>query len=110
MPLYEIQPSVIGDVMQFMNIVKFQVKPECVADFIAAMQNQPKWDGNIEMRVVQTGDNHFCGCGLWESKDVMLASMDSMVAWLDTIRPMLEVISEELGLTDPASGPVIITR
>ena len=34
--------------------------------------------------------------------------MDGMVAWLDTIRPMLEVISEELGVTDPASGPVII--
>ena len=78
--------------MQFMNIVKFQVKPECVTDFLDAMRNQPKWEGNIEMRVVQTGENKFCGCGLWESKEIMLASMDGMVAWLDTVRPMMEVI------------------
>ena len=96
--------------MQFMNIVKFQVKPERVADFLDAMRNQPQWDGNIEMRVVQTGEHKFCGCGLWESKEIMLASMDGMVAWLDTVRPMLEVISEELGVTDPSSGPVIIQK
>ena len=94
--------------MQFMNIVKFQVKPECVTDFLDAMRNQPKWEGNIEMRVVQIGENKFCGCGLWESKEIMLASMEGMVAWLDMVRPMLEVISDELGVTDPASGPVII--
>ena len=96
--------------MQFMNIVKFQVKPAYIEDFIDAMKNQPKWEGNIEMRLVQTGDNTFCGCGLWESKEIMFASMDGMVAWLDTVRPMLEVISEELGVTDPASGPVIINN
>jgi len=96
--------------MQYMNIVKFQVKPECVTDFVSAMRNQPEWKGNIEMRVVQTDENKFCGCGLWESKEVMMASMDSMVAWLDSIRPFLEVISDEIGVTDPASGPVIITK
>ena len=96
--------------MQYMNVVKFQVKPDQVKDFVAMMKNQPDWEGNIEMRVVQTGDNTFCGCGLWESKEVMHASMDGMVAWLDMVRPMLEVISPELGVTDPASGPVIISK
>lgn len=96
--------------MQFMNIVKFQVKPESVSEFLDAMRNQPDWEGNIEMRVVQTGENTFCGCGLWESKEIMLASMEGMVAWLNTVRPMLEVISETLGVTDPASGPVIIQK
>ena len=96
--------------MPFMNIVKFQVKPESVADFIIAMNNQPKWEGNIEMRLVQTGENTFCGCGLWTSKEIMMASMDGMVAWLDSVRPMLEVISEELGVTDPVSGPVVVSK
>ena len=95
--------------MQYMNIVKFKVQSDKVQDFIEAMRNQPKWDGNLEMRVVQTGDYTFCGCGLWTSKEAMFASMDSMVAWLDTIRPMLDIISPELGVTDPASGPVIIS-
>ena len=96
--------------MQHMNIVKFQVKPEQIEDFLTAMRTQPQWPGNIEMRVVQTGENKFIGCGLWESKEIMFESMEGMIAWLDTVRPMLEIISPELGVTDPASGPVIIQK
>ena len=31
-----------------------------------------------------------------------------MIAYLDTIRDLLEEISPELGVTDPVSGPVVI--
>jgi hypothetical protein len=31
-----------------------------------------------------------------------------MIAYLDTVRDLLEEITPELGVTDPASGPVII--
>jgi hypothetical protein len=31
-----------------------------------------------------------------------------MIAYLDTIRDMLEEISPELGVTDPVSGPIIL--
>ena len=31
-----------------------------------------------------------------------------MIAGLDTVRPMLEEISPELGVTDPVAGPVIL--
>ena len=33
---------------------------------------------------------------------------DKMIAGLDTVRPLLEEISPELGITDPVSGPVIM--
>ena len=31
-----------------------------------------------------------------------------MIAYLDTIRDILEELSSELGVTDPVSGPVIV--
>ena len=33
---------------------------------------------------------------------------DKMIAGLDTVRPLLEEISPELGVTDPVSGSVIM--
>ena len=33
---------------------------------------------------------------------------DKMIAGLDTVRPLLEEISPELGVTDPMSGSVIM--
>tara|TARA_Y100000996_G_scaffold302326_1_gene239741 strand:+ start:391 stop:684 length:294 start_codon:yes stop_codon:yes gene_type:complete len=93
--------------MKYMNIVRFKVKKDCVNDYIEALNTQPSWNGNIEGRTVQTGENTFCGYGLWESKEAMDAEMESMIGWLDTVRDMLEEISPELGVTDPVSGPVI---
>ena len=36
-------------------------------------------------------------------------AMDDMISFLDTIRHMLITISEELGVTDPASGVTATT-
>ena len=96
--------------MKHMNIVRFKVKPEHINDYIEALQKQPVWNGNIEGRTIQTGENTFCAYGLWESKEAMDAEMNSMISWLDTIREMLDEISPDLGLTDPVSGPVIWER
>jgi len=93
--------------MKYMNVVKFSVKPAHTSAFREALDSQPTWAGHIQGQTIQTGENTFCGCGLWESKDAMYAAMDSMVAWLDTVRHMLEEISPELGVTDAVSGPVI---
>ena len=70
--------------MKYMNIVRFKVKKDCVNDYIEALNTQPSWNGNIEGRTVQTGENTFCGYGLWESKEAMDAEMESMIDRLDT--------------------------
>ena len=93
--------------MKYMNIVRFSVKPEHIADYKKALETQPAWDGQIETRTIQSGEHSFCGYGLWESKEAMMGQMDSMVSWLDSVRHMLEEISPELGVTDPILGPVI---
>ena len=93
--------------MKHMNIVRFKVKPECIEDYLRALADQPMWEGQIETRTIRYGENGFCGYGLWESKEAMMNQMQNMVSWLDTIRPLLEEISPELGVTDPISGAVI---
>ena len=93
--------------MKHMNIVKFVVKPEFVDEYLSSMQDMNLFNGQISNRLVQTGDRHFCGTGLWESKAAMDAEMANMVAYLNTIRHMLEEISPELGVTDATSGSVI---
>ena len=96
--------------MKHMNVVRLKVKPEHIDDYIQALKNQPAWEGRIETRTIRYGDNWFCGYGLWESREAMMAQMQPMVSWLDTVRPMLEEISPELGVTDPVSGGVIYER
>ena len=96
--------------MKYMNVVKFRVKPGQVEAFMAAVQEQPDWKGHIEGRTIQTGENAYCAYGLWESKDAMDAAMGSMVQWLDSVRPLLEQISPELGVTDACSGPVVLEK
>jgi hypothetical protein len=93
--------------MQYMNIVRMRVKSDRIDDYIQALKTQPSWEGQLETRTIRFGDNGFCGYGLWESQEAMMAQMDNMVSWLDTVRPMLEELSAELGVTDAISGPVV---
>ena len=41
-------------------------------------------------------------------EDSLAKARQQMIAYLDTVRDLLEEITPELGVTDPASGPVII--
>ena len=94
--------------MPHMNIVKFHVKPELENDFFDAFQNESLHVGQVSGQLVQIAENKFCSIGLWESQSAMDEAMDDMISFLDTIRHMLITISEDLGVTDPASGPVLI--
>ena len=47
-------------------------------------------------------------CSEWKDADSITKARDKMIAGLDTVRPLLEEISPELGVTDPVSGSVIM--
>jgi hypothetical protein len=49
-----------------------------------------------------------CIIGEWKDEQSIAKARDKMIAGLDTVRPMLEEISPELGVTDAVSGPVIL--
>ena len=63
--------------------------------------------GLISMKLIQT-PNNMCTIGEWKDDQSIATAREKMIAGLDTVRPMLEEISPELGVTDPVSGPVIM--
>ena len=93
--------------------MRFLVKEGCVAEF-TRMHNSP--DGinqkgiGIKQYMTQTGERTFTWIGLFESEDQIAELRSHLVGELDKIRDLLEEISPDLGLTDPASGPVIWTN
>ena len=74
-------------------------------DFFASMKAT---EGLISMKQIQTGSNNMCIVGEWKDTDSIAKARDKMIAGLDTVRPLLEEISPELGVTDPLSGSVIM--
>ena len=91
----------------FANSVRFSVKPGAAEQFMTTFNAMNKWPGLESHKLVQTGENSFLSFGEWESEDALAASRPAMIAFLDTFRDMLEEISPDLGVTDPASGPIV---
>jgi len=92
---------------KFVNIVKVKVKEVYKEDYLKKIKEMPKFKGLNSSKVIEIGPNNFCMIGEWESESHLVKARPQMIKFLDTIRPLLEEISPELGVTDPASGPVI---
>jgi len=60
--------------------------------------------------VRKTGEQNYCGVGLWESENAVVEARPAMIASLGTVRHMLDEISPEMGVTDAVSGPVVVER
>ena len=95
---------------KFSNVVRFKVKSEYVDDFLKVFSDLPSYKGLLSQILIKTGEQNYCGVGLWESEDAMVEAMPKMISFLDTMRHMLEEISPELGVTDAVSGSVVVER
>ena len=97
---------------KFMNVVRSKVKEGMKDEYMKKLQdffnNMKGTDGLISMKQIQTGPNNMCIIGEWEDADSIAKARDKMIAGVDTVRPLLEEISPELGVTDPISGSVIM--
>ena len=80
-----------------MNVVRSKVK-----------EGMKGTDGLISMKQIQTGPNNMCIVGEQKDVDSIAKARDKMIAGLDAVRPLLEEISPEQGVTDPISGSVIM--
>ena len=90
---------------KFSNCVRFIVQAGKSDDFVAVYeQNKLEAPGLERNFIIQTGDREFVGVGIWESKESLVAGRPTLIAFLDLLRPLLEEISPELGVTDPRSG------
>ena len=97
---------------KFMNVVRSKVKEgmkdECMKKLKDFFNNMKGTNGLISMKLIQTGPSTMCTVGEWKDADSIAKARDKMIAGLDTVRPLLEEISPELGVTDPVSGSVIM--
>ena len=92
---------------KYSNVVKCIVKDGNQDVLIEKFNNIPKWEGMRRTILIQTGDKTFCSVGIWEDEASLVKNRDNMIAFLDTLRPMLEEISPEIGVTDPVSGTIV---
>ena len=96
--------------MTAFNAVRFKVKPGRNQDFLDAHESVERdWPGLRHVNIIQTGDQNFCIIGEWDDMDAMAAARPRMIATLDGFRDMLEDQGGELGVTDPVSGPVVLS-
>lgn len=94
--------------MAAFNIVRFRVKPGFEQQFIDKHRAvRPEFKGFLGGNLVRTGDQAFCIVGEWRNMNSLVTARPQMIAILDELRPMLEDLGGELGLTDPVSGEVV---
>jgi hypothetical protein len=95
--------------MTAFNAVRFRVKPGRDQDFLDAHQRVPRdWPGLRHANLIKTGEHAYCIIAEWDDMDALAAGRPSMISTLDTFRDTLEDLGGGLGLTDPASGPVVL--
>jgi hypothetical protein len=99
----------MGAFMTAFNIVRFRVKSGREQEFIDAHKKLPTdMRGLRRAALVKTGDRAFCFVGEWENFDDIVAARAQMGVILDSFRTMLEDLGTGLGMTDPASGDVVV--
>ena len=95
---------------KFSNVVRFKVKPAYVDDFLKHFSDLPSYEVKLSQILIKTGEQNYCGVGLWESENAVVEARPAMIASLGTVRHMLDEISSEMGVTDAVSGPVVVER
>jgi quinol monooxygenase YgiN len=95
--------------MTAFNSVRFKIKPGRNQDFLDAHEKIDRdWPGLRHVNIIETGEQTYCIIGEWDDMSSLAAARSHMIATLDTFRDTLEE-QGETGVTDPVSGPVVLT-
>ena len=95
--------------MTAFNVVKFRVKPGRDEEFLDAHRRmKAAWPGLRRATIIKTGERGYCIMAEWDDMDSIVAARPHMIATLDSFRDTLEDLGHGLGVTDPASGPVVL--
>ena len=90
----------------FMNIVRFKLRTDCVDKYFEAI-NKTNFEGMTQRFIAKTGSYDYCFVGIWESAEAIAAQRPAMISHLDEVRGFMEELSPELGVTDPVSGNIV---
>lgn len=96
--------------MTAFNAVRFQVKPGREQEFLDAhKKGEAAWPGLKHANIIKTGERTFCIIAEWTDLAALANARPNMIATLDSFRDTLEDLGNGLGVTDPVSGPVVLT-
>jgi hypothetical protein len=93
-------------------MAKFITLGVYTAKGLAGFINNPETDRKAATSAlfVETARSQFHMIGIWKSKSHMIKARPKMIEFLNTLRHTLKKLSPRLGVTDPASGSVIIKK
>ena len=96
--------------MSAFNAIRFRVKPGHEQDFLDAHKNVgQEWPGLKHANIIRTGEQSYCIIAEWDSVEALANARPNMIATLNSFRDTLEELGGGLGITDPASGPVVMS-
>ena len=96
--------------MTAFNAVRFKVKPGREQEFVDAHRRiEADWPGLRHANIIDAGDGGYCIIAEWDDMDSLIAARANMIATLDTFRDVLEDVGGGRGVTDPVSGPVVLS-
>jgi hypothetical protein len=85
------------------------VKPGRDQEFLDAHKKvQANWRGLLHANMIKTGEGTYCIIAEWSDMQALANARTQMIATLDSFRDTLEDLGGGLGVTDPASGPVVV--
>jgi len=91
------------------SAVRFVVQQD-MGDAFKEVAKKTQNEGMLDSYFIETGERTFMWVGVFESEQHLIDSRPAMTANLDMVRHLLEEITPELGVTDPASGQVFHAR
>ena len=95
---------------RYISTVRFLVKEGSGDEFVARHVSNFHIPEVTISYIVKTGERTFAFVAIFESEKHLIDARPKMIESLNSVRDLLEEISPELGVTDPASGPVVFER
>jgi hypothetical protein len=95
--------------MTAFNTVRFRIKPGREQDFLDAHANVHRdWPGLVHANIIKTGDHTYTLIAEWNGVEALVQARPNMIATLNSFRETLDDLGGGLGVTDAASGPVVM--
>jgi hypothetical protein len=96
--------------MTAVNVVRFRVKPGMEEAFLDAhCGGKAAWPGLLRGFIFAAGDQRYVLVGEWSDMNAIADARKHMIGTLDTFRHTLEDLGSGLGVTDAASGNVVLS-
>jgi hypothetical protein len=96
--------------MTTINVVRFRVKAGMDQIFLDAHRGgNAAWPGLSRGCIIDAGGRNYVLVGEWPDVTVLAGARAGMIATLNTFRHALEDLGPGLGVTDAASGQVVLS-